>query len=95
MIYWDQTTPGRRILADQNSEYPIEKRIRALVEQINDYIAHYHGGAVKFVAFDGKVVRVSMLGACQGCPLAPDTMHGWVEGTLKQFFPEIERVEEA
>lgn len=82
-------------MTDTTPEYPLEERIRGLVDQINDYIAHYHGGAVKFISFDGKVVRVSMLGACQGCPLQPATLHGWVEGTLKQFFPEIERVEEA
>lgn len=82
-------------MIDKTPEYPVEERIRALVEQINDYIAQYHGGAVKFVSFNGKVVRVSMLGACQSCPLQSATLHGWVEGTLKQFFPEIERVEEA
>jgi len=79
-------------LADQNSEYPIEKRIRALVEQINDYIAHYHGGAVKFVAFDGKVVRVSMLGACQGCPGAAMTMRMGIERILKERVPEVKEV---
>ena len=31
--------------------------------------------------------------ACLGCPLLPSTLHGWVEGTVRQFFPEIENVE--
>ncbi len=71
-----------------------EERIRGLVDQLNAYIDHYHGGAVKFVSFDGKVVRIRMGGACQTCTLQPATLHGWVEGTLKQFFPEIEVLEE-
>jgi len=31
--------------------------------------------------------------ACLGCPLSPNTLHGWVEGTVKQFFPVIGKVE--
>jgi Fe-S cluster biogenesis protein NfuA len=33
-----------------------------------------------------------MSGACEGCNLAPVTLHGWVEGTVKQFFPHLEGV---
>jgi Fe-S cluster biogenesis protein NfuA len=33
-----------------------------------------------------------MSGACDGCNLAPVTLHGWVEGTAKQFFPDIKEV---
>ena len=75
--------------------FSLEERIQGLVDQIDAYIAQYHGGAVKFISFDGKVVRVRMEGACMTCSLAPATLHGWLEGTLKQFFPEIEKVEEA
>ncbi|MBM3136871.1 MAG: NifU family protein, partial [Chloroflexi bacterium] len=32
-------------------------------------------------------------GACEKCPLQPATLKGWVEGTLRQFFPDIEKVE--
>ena len=39
--------------------------------------------------FDGKVVQVKLGGACLGCPLLPSTLHGWVEGTIRQFFPEV------
>ena len=71
-----------------------EERIRSLIEQIDAYIAHYHGGGVEFVSYDGRVVRVHMRGACAACALQPETLHGWVEGTLRQFFPDIEAVHE-
>jgi Fe-S cluster biogenesis protein NfuA len=48
---------------------------------------------VELVSFDGKSVKVRLGGACLGCPLSPNTLHGWVEGTIKQFFPEVETVE--
>ncbi len=73
--------------------FPIVERVKSLIEELDDYINHYHGGSVSFVSFDGKVVKVRLGGACEDCPLASTTVHGWVEGTLRQFFPEIEVVE--
>ena len=66
-----------------------EEQIRALIEQLSAYIEHFHGGSVEFVAFDGEILEVRMGGACLGCPLSPSTLHGWVEGTVRQFFPEV------
>jgi len=37
---------------------------------------------------------VRLGGACEDCPLSPATLQGWVAGTLRQFFPDIQ-VEEA
>lgn len=71
-----------------------EERLNALLEKINAYIEHFHGGSVEKVSFDGKVLKVRLGGACLGCPLSPSTLHGWVEGTVHQFFPNIQ-VEEA
>ncbi len=71
-----------------------EEQVRALLERISAYIEHFHGGSVEMVALEGNVLKVHLGGACLGCPLLPSTLHGWVEGTVRQFFPEIERVEE-
>ncbi len=70
-----------------------EERMRALVDTISAYIEYYHGGAVKMVSFDGETLKINMSGACLGCPLSPHTLHGWVEGTVRQFFPNLKRVE--
>jgi Fe-S cluster biogenesis protein NfuA len=71
-----------------------EQKMRALLEVVSSYIEHYHGGWVRLVEFDGKTLKVKMGGACEGCALAAGTLHGWVEGTVRQFFPDIERIEE-
>jgi Fe-S cluster biogenesis protein NfuA len=65
-----------------------EERLRALVDNISAYIEHFHGGSVELVSYEGNVVKVKLGGACLGCPLSPATLHGWVEGTIKQFFPD-------
>ena len=70
-----------------------EEQLRGLIEQLDAYISHFHGGSVELLSYDGKVVKVRLGGACLGCPLSPNTLHGWIEGTLRQFFPEIEKVE--
>lgn len=69
------------------------EQLKGLIEQLSAYIATYHGGEVDYVSFDGKVVKVRMGGACVGCPHTPVTIKGWVEGTVRQFFPEVEGVE--
>jgi CRP-like cAMP-binding protein len=74
---------------------PREAQMRGLIEQLSAYIEHFHGGSVEFISFNGKVLKVRLGGACLGCPLSPSTLHGWVEGTVRQFFPDIERVEAA
>ena len=76
-----------------NATAPEEEQIQALLDQVSSYIEQYHGGSVEMVDYDGKVLKVRLGGACLGCPLLPSTLHGWVEGTVRQFFPNIERVE--
>lgn len=76
-----------------DNQHPPEERLQSLIEQISAYIEHYHGGSVTLIDYDGKVVKVKLGGACEGCELLPSTLKGWVEGTVRQFFPEVERVE--
>ena len=74
--------------------YTLEEQLHALIEKLSAYIEQYHGGSVELVALEGSVLKVRLGGACLGCPLSPSTLHGWVEGTIKQFFPEIKKVED-
>jgi len=71
-----------------------EAQLRGLIDKISAYVEQFHGGTVEFAAFDGKQLRVRLGGACLNCPLLPSTLHGWVAGTVHQFFPEVEVIEE-
>ena len=73
--------------------YTEQQQMKGLIEQLDAYINQYHGGSVELVSFDGKKVVVHLGGACLGCPLSPTTVQGWVAGTIRQFFPDIESVE--
>lgn len=71
-----------------------EEQLRGLLGRLSAYVEQYHGGSVDFVSFDGRTLKVKLGGACLGCPLLPATLHGWVAGTVHQFFPDIEVIEE-
>ncbi len=69
-----------------------DEKIKALVENVNSYIEFYHGGSVEFIALEENTLKVRLGGACEDCALSRTTLHGWVGGTIRQFFPEIENV---
>ena len=71
-----------------------EVQLRGLLDKLSAYVEQFHGGTVEFVAFDGQTVTVQLGGACLNCPLLPSTLHGWVAGTIHQFFPDLEVIEE-
>jgi len=76
-------------MADANFDYTRDEKVRALLERVNAYIEQYHGGSVEMVSLKGDTLKVRLGGACLGCPLSPNTLHGWVAGTINQFFPEL------
>ena len=80
-------------MAVPEREYSKEEQVRALLERVNAYIEQYHGGSVEMIELRGKELKVRLGGACLGCPLSPTTLHGWVAGTVRQFFPDLDVVD--
>lgn len=85
----NRKSKGAKNMATTNG-HSKEEHLRALVEQLSAYVEQFHGGSVEFVSLHGKRLTVRLGGACLGCPLVPATLHGWVAGTVHQFFPDIE-----
>lgn len=83
---------GEKNMATTESTH-IGDQLRPLIENLSAYIEQYHGGTVEFISFDGHILEVKLGGACLNCPLLPTTLHGWVAGTVHQFFPDVEVVE--
>ncbi len=50
------------------------------------------GGDVELVGVDGGVVKVSLKGACAGCPVATMTLKQGIERLLKEQIPEVKEV---
>lgn len=70
-----------------------ESQVRRLLENLSAYIEQVHGGTVEFVSLEDDLLKVRLGGACLNCPLLPSTLHGWVEGTVHQFFPDLKVAE--
>jgi len=77
---------------ENDQSYSKDEMMNGLIAQISAYIEQYHGGSAELISFDGKVAKVRLGGACVGCPLSAATLQGWVEGTVKQFFPDVKVV---
>ena len=75
-----------------NADHDEHERMQGLITFLSSYVEHYHGGSVRLLEFDGKRLVVEMGGSCVGCPLSTNTLRGWVEGTARQFFPDLEEV---
>jgi Fe-S cluster biogenesis protein NfuA len=74
------------------ANHTTEEQVKTLLDKISAYVEQFHGGSVEFVSFDGNKLEVRLGGACLGCPLSPATLHGWVAGTVHQFFPNVQVV---
>lgn len=62
---------------------------RGLIDQISAYIEQFHHGSVELIGVDGDTITVRLGGACAECDLSTQTLQGWVAGTIRQFFPEV------
>ena len=50
------------------------------------------GGDVELVGVEDGVVKVSLRGACAGCPMATMTLKQGIERILKEEVPEVKEV---
>lgn len=69
-----------------------EESVRSEIEKIRPLL-QADGGDIEFVALEGRIAKVRLRGSCAGCAFASLTLQFSVERTLKQAFPELERVE--
>lgn len=72
--------------------FPVRLEVEKVLNSIRPYL-QADGGDVELVDVEGGVVKVRLLGACGGCPMATMTLKGGIEATLKERIPAVERVE--
>ncbi|MGD9840858.1 MAG: NifU family protein [Candidatus Bipolaricaulis sp.] len=73
----------------------MEDKVRDALEGIRTYL-QADGGDVELVEVTEEgVVRVRLVGACHGCPMAMMTLQNTIERMLKEEVPEVVAVEAA
>jgi Fe-S cluster biogenesis protein NfuA len=70
----------------------MKEKIIAALEKIRPYLQR-DGGDVEFVSEKDGVVKVKLVGACGGCPMATMTLKNVVEEMIKNDVPEVKKVE--
>ena len=50
------------------------------------------GGGIELISFEDGVVKVKLQGACNGCPMAAQTLKFVVEKKLKESVPSVKEV---
>jgi len=74
---------------------PNKKIDKKIIEILDEYIkpaVEQDGGAIQFESFVKGKVKVSLQGACSGCPSSMITLKSGIEKLLKRFVPEVEEV---
>ena len=71
----------------------MEEKLNEVFEYIRPAL-HADGGDIELVEFDegSGVVKVSLFGACDGCPIASVTMTQGVERIIKDRVPGVTEV---
>jgi Fe-S cluster biogenesis protein NfuA len=80
---------GRVVMTETGTV--LQERVQAALEEVRPAL-QMDGGDVELVGVDAGIVRVRLLGACGGCPMATMTLVGFVEERLKSRVPEIRQV---
>ncbi|HEV2886511.1 MAG TPA: NifU family protein [Jatrophihabitans sp.] len=73
--------------------YGVEQRVEQALDSVRPYLGT-HGGDVELIEVtDDGVVRLRLLGSCDGCPSSSVTLKLAVEGAIEAAAPEISTIE--
>jgi Fe-S cluster biogenesis protein NfuA len=69
----------------------VKEKVEAALAKIRPAL-QADGGNVELVGVDDGVVKVSLTGACAGCPMSTMTLKMGIERLLKEEVPEVKEV---
>lgn len=69
----------------------LTERVREALQEVRPAL-QMDGGDVELVEVVDGEVRVRLLGACGGCPMATMTLVGFVEERVRARVPEVRRI---
>jgi Fe-S cluster biogenesis protein NfuA/nitrite reductase/ring-hydroxylating ferredoxin subunit len=72
--------------------YDVTTRVEQALDNVRPYLGS-HGGDVELLAVSDDVVRLRLLGSCNGCPSSSVTLKLAVEGAIEAAAPEITAIE--
>lgn len=67
------------------------KKINEVLDQIRPYL-NMEGGDIEFVKYEDNYVYIKLLGMCQGCAFADQTIENGLFETIKSEIPEVKGI---
>lgn len=78
--------------ADERDQAAAEAAVDAALEEMRPYVES-DGGMIVVKEIKDGVVKVQMLGSCDGCPSSSATLTGGLEEALRRHWPNFRRLE--
>jgi Fe-S cluster biogenesis protein NfuA/nitrite reductase/ring-hydroxylating ferredoxin subunit len=89
----DDDLVGSLLLVHGLHPYSVEQRVGQALEKVRPYLGS-HGGDVELLEVTGEgVVRLRLLGSCDGCPSSSVTLQLAVEGAIEAAAPEVASIQ--
>lgn len=66
----------------------IESRVENALEKIRPYLKS-HGGDAELLGVENGVVRLNMIGSCNGCPSSGETLKNAIEKAIYEAAPDV------
>jgi len=70
----------------------LESRVKEALQKVLPYL-HSHGGNVDLLEVAGGVVRLKLIGTCNGCPSSSLTLKNAIEKAISEAAPDVTSVE--
>jgi len=68
------------------------KRIQHAIDSVRPYLVA-DGGDVELIDIsDDLIVKVKLIGACQGCPFSMQTLRAGIEQAIRNEVPELKEL---
>jgi len=69
------------------SKTEIEKKIEEIIDKDIRPFIQMDGGEIELISFEKGIVKVTLKGACRGCPSSVSTLKDGIENKLKSIIP--------
>ena len=77
----------------QNDRLEAEKKVLLAIEKVRPYL-NTDGGDVELIDItDDLIVKVKLLGACNGCQFSEQTLKAGIEESIRKELPELKEVQ--
>jgi Fe-S cluster biogenesis protein NfuA len=77
---------------DEEEPEDLAESLEEALDEIRPYL-HSHGGEMEVLDVTGGVVRLRLMGSCDGCPSSTITLTQGVEKILKERWPGFRKIE--